>query len=415
MIKKQPDILSKKGHFYFKADNTVIINKAYLGRYIMKELISTGVKSKKVIIASVLGLAIIITIFVGIFNAANVFAYSRCWAVQIGDKEQVVIFSSEEKATAVIEGVKNSYLTKDSKVLAIECDPEMSVVEITAKKDDNAIDIMSVDDAIKFITLGTKEPKIYTIKNGDTLWEIAKENSFTVDELENMNKGIDAELIHNGDEIKLYEIKPFLKVKTTEVITSNESIKYKTKYEKTSKLLKGQSQVKAEGKKGSKVVTAEYIKENGKTINMDVKSENIINKPVTKVVLKGTKVIYSITRGKTYSGSGTAVAGYALQFVGNPYSYGGTSLTNGADCSGFVLAVYKHFGIPLVHDANAIRNYGVMVSLNSARPGDIVCYAGHVGIYVGSGRIVHAYNSSAGIVVSSVNVMSVNQVRRILN
>ena len=111
---------------------------------------------------------------------------------------------------------------------------------------------------------------------------------------------------------------------------------------------------------------------------------------------------------------GKQVADFALQFVGNPYRYGGTSLTNGADCSGFVMSVYANFGVSLPHSANADRKRGTGVpSINEAIPGDLVCYSGHVGIYIGNGQIVHASNSRTGIIISDAHYDTILAVRRI--
>ena len=115
------------------------------------------------------------------------------------------------------------------------------------------------------------------------------------------------------------------------------------------------------------------------------------------------------------SGSnGQAVANYACQFVGNPYVYGGSSLTNGADCSGFVMAVYAAFGVSLPHSSSAQRSAGYGVSIDDIQPGDIVCYSGHVGIYVGNNTIVHASSPSTGIKYTSpITYRTVLAVRRI--
>ena len=105
---------------------------------------------------------------------------------------------------------------------------------------------------------------------------------------------------------------------------------------------------------------------------------------------------------------------YASQFLGNPYVYGGTSLTNGADCSGFVMSVYAHFGVSLPHSSNALRGAGYGVSYSSMQPGDIICYDGHVAIYAGGNTVIHASNPADGIKYTSpANYRSVVAVRRI--
>lgn len=114
------------------------------------------------------------------------------------------------------------------------------------------------------------------------------------------------------------------------------------------------------------------------------------------------------------SSTGNAVASFASQFVGNPYVYGGTSLTNGADCSGFVMSVYANFGVGLPHSSSALRSAGYGVSLADAQPGDIICYSGHVAIYMGNNTIVHASTAATGIKYTSpANYKNILAVRRI--
>ena len=117
------------------------------------------------------------------------------------------------------------------------------------------------------------------------------------------------------------------------------------------------------------------------------------------------------------NGNGSSIASFACQFVGNPYVYGGTSLTNGADCSGFVQSVFKNFGYSLPRTAASQAGAGVQVSLSDLQPGDLLFYHGfgHVAIYIGNGQVVHASNAPTGIKISQYNYSNIDKAVRILN
>ena len=123
----------------------------------------------------------------------------------------------------------------------------------------------------------------------------------------------------------------------------------------------------------------------------------------------------SSSSSSSSSGSGSSVVNYATQFVGNPYVWGGTSLTNGADCSGFVQSVYANFGVSLPRTSYEQQNAGTEVSYADAQPGDLICYGGHVAIYMGNGQIVHASNSRDGIKISdNAAYRTITSVRRLV-
>lgn len=132
----------------------------------------------------------------------------------------------------------------------------------------------------------------------------------------------------------------------------------------------------------------------------------------------GSDEEYDQRQGITGRLTGEQIARYACQFEGNPYVWGGESLTDGADCSGFIQSVYKHFGINIPRTSYEMRTAGRMVSegwvQELASPGDIICYEGHAALYIGDGQIIHASNPKDGIKISRADYREILCVRRIL-
>lgn len=129
-------------------------------------------------------------------------------------------------------------------------------------------------------------------------------------------------------------------------------------------------------------------------------------------VYVGTKA--PLLTGSTYK-KGQTVAEFAQRFVGNPYVWGGTDLNRGADCSGFIGSIYRSFGYKLPRSSSELRSAGRKVSYSQKQPGDIICYNGHVAMYIGNGKIVHASSRKTGIKISQrANYRSIVCVRRIV-
>ena len=117
----------------------------------------------------------------------------------------------------------------------------------------------------------------------------------------------------------------------------------------------------------------------------------------------------------TVNCDGAEVTSFAKKFLGNRYRYSGTSLTNGVDCSGFTMAVYNHFGISLPHSSKSQRYVGKSVgSLDEAQAGDLICYSGHVALYLGDGQIIHAQSAKTGIIISDATYNRILAIRRVI-
>lgn len=147
------------------------------------------------------------------------------------------------------------------------------------------------------------------------------------------------------------------------------------------------------------------------------------NEKAEAMMAEGKELETAITMTEYRYGKGVTdiqmeICEYARQFVGNPYVWGGTSLTKGADCSGFTLSVYRKYGVSLPHSSKAQANCGTRIDVSEVQPGDLVFYGGknihHVAMYIGNGQVVHAQSAKTGIVVTSMYYNTPTRAARIL-
>ena len=320
----------------------------------------------------VIAVEMVIVLFAVIFTT-SAFAAQEFWELNIGGKT-IATMKSENDADKAIELVKEHYVTEGARNVEAVVDPEVTVSQRYYAINDATPALSSPEDAADFIVTANDEGK------------------------------------------------DLLQVVVTQTVDESKTMGFDTVYKKSDNVAQNTTLTKSKGKKGETVISVEQVTVNGEVVDEKTVSTKVVKEPKNKVIVTGTgsqaasKGAASSDYGEKYSlATGKKIAEFALQFVGNPYKYGGSSLTHGADCSGFVMAVYDHFGIGLPHDAGADRSYGVGVSLDEAQPGDLICFRGHIGIYIGNNQIVHAMDEKHGITVSTIgyNGKPILTIRRI--
>jgi len=287
--------------------------------------------------------------------------------------EEIFLVGDAETAEAVIERVMSEYRLDGAQINSITIDKKLTVEPKKLKRGEEAPLVLTEDEAVEYVLAANQ--------SDNPLFSV------TV----NAQKG------------KLGDVK-----------AGKEYIEDKDMYE-------GDTELKSKGESGSQIITNEMTAVNGKVLTSSVVDTAVIKDAVASIFYKGTKerpkdTIRADYSGKIMgSGDGAAIARYATQFVGNPYKYGGTSPENGADCSGFVMAIYGRHGISLPRTVGPQSYCGKGVSLAEAKPGDVVCYSSHVGIYIGGGKIVHASTPRGGIKIGGVHDTGpITTIRRIV-
>ncbi len=220
--------------------------------------------------------------------------------------EDILYVATEEDAKAVLDGIIANFTTPGAEVKEILYGEEISYKEkdiVTAAEAESnkrvtETYICEVDEAVRYILNGTAVPLTYTVKGGDTLWDIALANNISVYELEQMNPGATKKL-SVGQTINLYQQNPFVNITVKEIVTETQSIPYGVSYTESDALYRGQVQVQSAGVNGSKQVTIERTKTNGITVADNVIQEVVTAEPVTQIALTGTKQI-SVQSGSGY-------------------------------------------------------------------------------------------------------------------
>lgn len=305
------------------------------------------------------------------------------YSIVINDSKKI-FFESEKEAKEVLDKLKEKYISKETDKEKIEIVDVYFDESVHIKKGYlKAVDLdklKTVDEALKYIHKGTDKEKKQVVGSGESFWTIAHENNISVNDLISANPDIDPKRLQIDQEISLIVPEPLISVCTVENITYDKKIKYDVKYEKTSSLYKDEYRVKKNGTFGKKEVKAKLVKSNGKELGKVVLAEEVVAKPSTKIVYKGTKdpppkkgtgvFAQPLNRGTVTSGYGNRkhpIYGYYRKHTGVDIaaSYGTT--IKASDGGKVIFAGWKSgYGRVVIidHGANLTSLYAHMSSIN---------------------------------------------------
>lgn len=221
---------------------------------------------------------------------------TTCYAIQVNSRK-IAVLASMEEAQTVLDEVAAYYQTNGSEIISVSYAETVEIAEIQEEEPE----LMQVADAVTMIITGTKEPKTYTVVEGDNFWDISVKCGMSVDELIASNPNADPDHLKIGSVLNLYEVKPYVHLTITEQLTATENIDFNVTYEETNTLYKGEFQVKVSGEYGKREVTKEIIKENGVVVSETEVASQIVSEPKSQVTLKGTKSLSTLVGTGSFS------------------------------------------------------------------------------------------------------------------
>lgn len=245
---------------------------------------------------------------------------ANAWAINING-ENIVAAATKEQADSILQGIISHYQSPGSEIVSSGFKEEVDLLQAAV----SVTELLTVENAIPFILTGSKEPKVYTVQDGDTIWDIAVSNGMKTSELIEANPGFDPNRLKIGQELNLFQTNPFVTVQIKEIVSQSEKIDFKTVYETTDTLYKGEIKVKTPGVYGSKDVRTEVTKENGVVVGSAVLESLVASEPQDQVALKGTKSI------ATFTGSGTLSSPVGHIEISSAYGSRGGGRHTGVD------------------------------------------------------------------------------------
>ncbi len=312
---------------------------------------------------------------------------ANVWAVNINGTN-VVASASEADAKGILDGVIGHYQTEGSEIITAAFKENVIVTQSAM----SVADIMKPEDAVNLIITGTKEPKVYTIQSGDTLWDVAISNGMSPEELQNANPGFEPDKLKIGQQLNLFQVKPYVTVQTKEIVATTEKIDFKTVYETTGSLYKGEVKVKTAGVYGAKEVRTELVKENGVVVASAQLDSVVTAEPQDQIALKGTKSI------ATFTGSGSLSSPMGRIEISSAFGSRGGGRHTGVDLRNPKGTPIKAADDGVVTYASYSGSYGNIVKLSHGN-GMETWYAHCDSMNVSVGQVV-----SKGEVIATVGI-----------